>query len=91
VRPISPRTGAVELVLAKDQPQYIPLPAALYHDSSTGSVELVTRWTLTDEERLAVAEGADIFLGTLTFDQPYQPVRMQVGPQHYQLPNAPTD
>ena len=37
-----------------------------------------TRWQLTDEERAAIAAGADLMLSVLTFRQPLQPVIMGV-------------
>jgi hypothetical protein len=64
------------IVFAKDQPQYIPLPAVVL-DGVHGRV--ITRWTLTEEERQAVLEGADLYLELLTFGQPLQPMRLTVG------------
>lgn len=37
---------------------------------------LITRWRPTDEERAALANGADIWLEVMTFGQPMQPVRL---------------
>jgi hypothetical protein len=85
MRPVSPNTGADEIQLAKDQPEYFELPAAVYHNSALNSPEIVTRWTLTDAERLAIAEGADIFVSQTTFGELFRPINVQVGPQHYQL------
>jgi hypothetical protein len=39
---------------------------------------MVTRWRFTDEERAAIAGGADIVLQQLTFRLPFQPVNLQV-------------
>jgi len=80
---LSPRNGPVidglesqEVVYAKDQPEYIPL-RTLKSKSPQGAV--LSRWTLTPEQRKAVAEGADIFLELLTFHDPLQPIRVAIG------------
>ena len=64
------------LVLAKDQPQYRPLPVAVL-DGPRGRT--ISRWTLTPEERAAVAAGEDIYLEQLTFRTPLQPILPTVG------------
>lgn len=63
-----------EIVYAKDQPQYIPLPVLR---NKQGVV--MSRWALTEEERDAIHAGADIYLSIHTFNQPLQPVRLEVG------------
>jgi hypothetical protein len=63
-----------EVVYAKDQPEYQPLPVLKNRDGV-----LLSRWSLTEQERAAIAAGADIFLMNWTFHQPLQPVRMEVG------------
>lgn len=77
VQPTSPVLTAefqpAEVVYAKDQPEYIPLPVIR---SPRGVV--MSRWTLTSEEREAVASGADILLCCHTFNQPLQPISLEV-------------
>ena len=75
-----PRNGAVvdgmedeEVVYAKDQPEYLPLRTL---KSQSGVV--LSRWTLTEEQRQAIANGADVFLELHTFNKPLQPIRMAV-------------
>jgi hypothetical protein len=63
-----------EIIYAKDQPEYNPLPCLRSADG-----KVLTRWTLTDEEREAIHLGADILLTVHTFNQPLQPLRMEVG------------
>lgn len=64
-----------------NQPEYIPLPAARLHNPEGSAL---TRWSLSDEERRAIAEGADVYLEQLTFGQRLQPVRLSVGwPTYY--------
>lgn len=75
VSPVMPGSEPIEIVLSKDQPKYLPLPA-VYIDSR--SRPMVTRWRLSDEERAMVAAGADIVLQQLTFRMPFQPVNLQV-------------
>ena len=53
---------------------YIPLPVIR---NSTGVV--LSRWKLTEAEREAVANGADVFLSIWTFMQPLQPLRIEIG------------
>lgn len=65
-----------EFVIAKDQPEYIPLPAVAI-DTPEG-IAIVTRWRPDAEERAALAAGADIWLLSLTFGGPLQPVRLTV-------------
>jgi hypothetical protein len=77
MQPVSPviteEFVASEVVFAKDQPQYNPLPVIRRPDGV-----LLSRWKLTDEEREAIAAGADILLFNCTFNQPLQPVKIEV-------------
>lgn len=69
-----------EIVIARDQPEYIPLPAlSIVIDLGGVAVPgILTRWRPTDEERAALANGADIWLETMTFGDPLQPIRLSV-------------
>src|ERR1700689_1963791 len=75
--PVSPVLSAEfvsrEIIHAKDQPQYRPLPSI----RSSGGVVL-TRWELTEDERDAIAAGADLYLSCWTFNQPLQPVKLEI-------------
>lgn len=77
---VAPRTGAQEITLAEEQLEYKPLVAAVYQ-TTEGVTTLLTRWRFSDEDRARIAAGEDLFMGTLTFDQPFQPVSMQIGPE----------
>ena len=70
-----PGSEPIEIVLGKDQPEYTPLPA-VYLNAPT--VPMVTRWRPADEERAAIAAGADLVFTQLTFGMPFQPVHLQV-------------
>src|ERR1700719_4054431 len=80
---LMPKNGPVfagleerEVLYAKDQPEYNPLRTLVSRDRER---RVTSRWTLTDEQRKSVAEGADIFLTMLTFGEPLQPIQMAVG------------
>jgi hypothetical protein len=75
VSPVMPGSKPIEKVLAEHQEEYIPLPM-VYLDTKTRPV--VTRWRFTDEERQAIASGADIVYTQLTFGELFHPVRLQV-------------
>lgn len=57
------------LVIAKDQPEYLPLPA--YVDHATG--EVTSCWGLSWRERLRVLLSGRVYLTLLTFGRPLQP------------------
>lgn len=57
-----------EIVFAKDQPQYRPLPAFV---DSSGTV--VSRWKLTWKERFQVLFGGCLWLQLMTFGGALQP------------------
>ena len=39
---------------------------------------VLSRWKLTEEEREAIYLGADVFLYVHTFNQPLQPIRLEI-------------
>lgn len=51
---------------AKDQPEYRPLPVVKL-EGVEGRV--ISRWTLTTEERAAIVAGEDLYIEVLTFPQ----------------------
>lgn len=79
VSPVMPGAELIEVVYGKNQPEYVPLPA-VYLD--TPSRPVLTRWRLTDEERAAIAAGADIVLTLLSFGRPLTPSYLQVCMPH---------
>lgn len=72
--PVEPleRDGFRKVVFAKDQPEYLPLPAL------TDGQYVITRWKLSWRERLTCLVRGDLHLGLLTFGRPLQPIRMSV-------------
>lgn len=77
VIPITPNlTGYPEIIFAKNQPEYLPLPAVRV-DTETG--EIVTRWRLSWRERWRLFCGGDLYLHVLTFGHPLQPLKLSAG------------
>lgn len=69
--PIDPAIEELTFVeYAKDQPQYIPLPARRDVDGT-----VVTCWQLTWRERLKIFWRGKFYLTMLTFNHPLQPIR----------------
>lgn len=77
-RPVAPRVGFPEIMLAEEQEEYLTCCVAqvTYND---GSRALMTRWRLSDEERAKIADGEDIYLSLHTFGQPMQPITLEIG------------
>jgi hypothetical protein len=66
-----------EKIYALEQAEYIPLRTLPGEDGQSA----ITRWGLSDAQRKAIAEGADIFLEVIHFRGPLAPVRMAIGKQ----------
>jgi hypothetical protein len=64
-----------EIIIAKDQPEYKPLPAVVLPQG-----EVITRWKLSEKELRQVTETGSIHLTVLTFGRPLQPVILSVEP-----------
>jgi len=64
MRPIAPRLGddvSDEVTVAEDQHEYKTLVAA-FVSHENGSRSAYTRWTLTTDERVRVANGEDVYV-----------------------------
>jgi len=69
--PVVPKNRKVsEVVFAKNQPEYIPLPA-IYKDGI-----VTTRWSLSWKERIRILFSGSLWLMIATFGEPLQPVKM---------------
>lgn len=79
MRPVAPRTGAPEVMVAEHQEEYMPLAVALY-DYTDGTRGLLTRWTFTPEERAAIAGGEDVYVHQTNFGTPMTPLIVRCGP-----------
>lgn len=86
MRFIPPGTGAPETTLAEDQLEYAPLTVAHYQDSSLKTSVLLARLTFNKQEREAIAAGEDLYIGQMTFGQPFTPLQICVGPGWFALP-----
>lgn len=77
MKPISPvlptHPDMPEVTYAKDQPQYIPLPACniVYAD---GTISCITRWHLSWKERLKILFTGCFWWEQWTFGDPLQPI-----------------
>lgn len=70
VEPLVIHEGARLTIFAKDQPEYLPLPAAIR--DSDGLV--LTEWEPTDEELNRLLCGGRVRIWLHTFNQPLQPL-----------------
>lgn len=76
------------VVIAENHPDYLPLPIRL-PDASDPQGVMITRWAFSDEERKAVAAGADLMLRVLTFRHPIQPMALWIAghdPEKFMTP-----
>lgn len=61
------------VVVAKDQPEYIPLPAYVSPGPTAG---VTSCWELSPEDLAEVQRTGRVFVTQLTFGGPLQPVRL---------------
>lgn len=73
IQPIIPGHKLPVTNFAETQDEYQTLPA---YREADGTV--LTRWHLTWRERLRVLFSGDVYLWLMTFNQPLQPVMLQV-------------
>ena len=66
--PVLPAAGDCEVTYAKDQPEYSPLPVFRTEKA------VLSRWTLTEEERRHIASGGDLFICMINFGGPLLPI-----------------
>lgn len=83
------------VVIAKDQPEYLPLPAHRFAGDPQGRIAFC--WQLTWRERLAVLWRGVVWQQVLTFNDPLQPQllgadkpEMRSGHNDQALRSAPT-
>ena len=73
VSPIIPGADLPETIYAKDQPQYQQLPVFRDIDGT-----VLSRWKLSWRERLQVLFYGNVYLWQMTFNQPLQPMSLEV-------------
>lgn len=70
ISPVLPNTPDIkEVVFAKDQPEYQPMPAAVVQYSD-GSIGVITRYRLSWRERLRVLFFGSVWFQLLTAGSP---------------------
>lgn len=77
MQPVSPVVAGfedLEVVYAKDHPEYLPLPA-LPSNQGNG---IITHWKLSWRERFRAFLFGDVYLRVLNFQRPLQPVSLTV-------------
>ena len=62
--------GEQNMTFAKDQPQYIPLPAHHFRDREG---RVIFCWQLTDDEKAEILRTGLIWHEVVTFNNPLQP------------------
>lgn len=94
IRCVTPNTGAEEMVLAADQPQYEEVVVAKYlsypqhaHGVLAGEPvpTILYRFHPTEQQRREISAGQDLFLAVMTFGRPPLPLELLVGPGAYQV------
>lgn len=69
--------GTELVTYAKDQPEYLPLPAVRYPDG-----RIYTEWKPDEAELARLQRGEAVRLWIWTFNQPLQPVALEVTSEH---------
>jgi hypothetical protein len=85
MKPVSPVVEGFEkyeIVLAKDQPEYRPLPALHLE----GHKLTLTRWQPTWKERLRLIFGGSVYLWTWTYGHSFHPTSLEIRKPELQLP-----
>lgn len=77
ISPVLPHAvgPVIEQLIAKNQPEYDPLPAVVQKTSASRYGMVTTRWKLTLSERVKILFSGDLWLQILTFDRDLQPVK----------------
>lgn len=79
MKPVSPVVAGLEqfeFVYAKNQPEYMQLPALV---GNAPQRNVISRWELTEDERKLVSDGADVYLVQTTYDGIFSPTYLAVG------------
>lgn len=81
----TPQIHGVQVRVAETQPEFVPVTVVraidrLYPVPVAGYNAVVMAFKPTEEERLRIAAGEDIYVSLLTWAQPQQGIRVLVGP-----------
>lgn len=74
------------IVIAKNQPEYMPLPAFVDKDPDYNASRITCCWQLTFKERLKLLFTGLIWHSVLTFNSSLQPQLLQVNKPDYIKP-----
>lgn len=72
---LKPNDPLPEIIIGKNQPEYIPLPILLSNDNH-GTATM--RYKLTWRERFSILFHGDLWLQQLTFHSMFQPIKPSV-------------
>lgn len=73
VSPVIPGGNYQEVVFAKDQPEYIPLPVIYFQNQ-----QVLSRWHMDDAEKLIVAATGEVFIHLLLLGREVPEINLQV-------------
>ena len=73
ISPVVPEYVNQEVVYAKDQPEYLSLPALPVDNGE----RIITRWRMSWRERISVLFSGDVYLWVMPCRRPLQPVLLQ--------------
>ncbi|MDB4884557.1 MAG: hypothetical protein JWL95_3323 [Gemmatimonadetes bacterium] len=89
MRFVAPRTGATEITIAEEQPEYMPVTVAVYQFAD-GTPALLVRVKPSAEERARIAAGADVYVmqlgNTLRPMNAYVGMDKDTGPEGWRIP-----
>lgn len=71
--PVIPGEDFEELIIAKDQPEYMPLPVIPFQSGI-----ILSRWEMDEAERKAVAVSGEIYVYLLTFGSRVPEINFQI-------------
>lgn len=74
------------IVIAKDQPQYLPMPAHV--DQTSDHCQTTLCWELTDEEIQTLIQTKKIWQQIWTFHRKMHPQRLSVEKPEMKVPDA---
>lgn len=78
ISPVLPSSPSIqEIVLARNQPQYKPLPVA-YLEYMDGTKSMISCYKLTWRERFMIFLSGMVWWEQLTFGEPLQPQKMYI-------------
>ncbi len=81
--PVIPSLESAEVIIAKDQPEYAPIPAL-----KASSGKILMRLEFSAADLACVLNGGSLYLCFLTFNQPMQPVIAAIAHHVEESPDA---